>query len=309
MRALSDLAGAYPDLDDEARLPAARADWITAATDEAKRQAEAGPPASLPPVTVEAGGVTYALYGVIHGIVGGESRAYRDFVRDGVAALDRPVMENGIRHLYPNDAVEEIPDFAVLGIVGALWMGLLVAIQYPLLLWELARELLRKDSPDAAFELESGVSYHGLDHEIRRALGPDGELPSGLTVDMEMSRWDNSTVRARLADPSALAPRSLYMAGYAVGCAGRRGTEQLSLVIGDRHTSEIALFLMDPTWAKHPLFQRGRRFGAKPDGARRARFAAAKIGHLLLMTLPFTAILVPALILFQWWRYQSAPPL
>jgi len=309
MRALSDLAGAYPNLDDKARLAAARGAWVTAATDEAKRQAEAGPPTSLPPVTVEAGGVTYALYGVIHGIVGGESKAYRDFVRDGVAALERPVMENGIRHLYPNDAVEEIPDFAVLGIVGALWMGLLVAIQYPLLLWELARELLRKESPDAAFELESGVLYHGLDHEVRRALGPDGELPSGLSIDLEMRRWDASTVKARLADPSALVPRSLYMAGYAAGSASRRDAERLSLVIGDRHTSEIAVFLTDPEWSRHPLFQRGRRFGALPDGRRRARFAAVKIGHLLLMTLPFTAILIPTLMLFQWWRYQSMPPL
>lgn len=295
------------DADSREGLERARADWIASAIAEAERQAAAGPPAALEPVEVTAGGVSYAIYGVIHGYIGGESRAYRDFVRAGVKALDYPVMENGIRRLYSNPRVEEIPDFAVLGVAGSLWMGVLFGLQYPLLVFELLRELLRKDSPDAAFELSSGVLYHAVDPEVRRALGPDGDLPSRLSIAQELGRWDRNSLTARLTDPAALAPRSLYMAGYAVGAARRRGADRLALVVGDRHTAEIVRFLEDERWASHPLYLRGLRFGALPDGRRRLRFAGAKVGHLLLACLPFTAVIVPLFIYIRLWMLPPYP--
>ncbi len=282
-------------------LERVRADWIAAARAEAERQARAGAPEALRPLELSAGGVDYAIYGVIHGYVGGESRAYRDFVRAGVRDLEYPVMENGIRRLYANPRIEEIPDFAVLGVAGSLWMGVLFGLQYPLLVYELLRELLRRESPDAASELSGGVLYHAVDPELRRALGPDGDLPSGLSIAEELGRWDRGSLRARLVDPAALVPRSLYMAGYAAGAARRRGSDRLNLVVGDRHTAEIARFLGDGRWAEHPLYRRGWRFASLPRGRRRLRFAAAKVGHLLLACLPFTAVIIPLFIALRLW--------
>jgi hypothetical protein len=295
------LAGHYPGLEGKALEAKALEDWREVGQAEARRQAEAGPPAALAPLSVTVDGVRFDIYGVIHGMLGGETLAYRDFVRAGIEPLEAPAMENGLRLIYPNDAPEEMPDYVVLGFVGALWGGALFALQLPLLFWELGREWLRKESPDEASELAGGVLYHAVDPDVRRALGPDGDLPTGLTLAFEMGRWDASSVRARLVDPVALAPRSLFMAGYAVGCAARRGASALPLVVGDRHTAEIARFLEDGRWHSHPLFLRGRAVASRADLPRRWGARAAKVVHLSTMSLPGVAVYTPLLAMFFSW--------
>ena len=57
-------------------------------SDDAASSAQ--PPGRLEPVVAVRGGTTFRIFGVIHGIVGGDDRAYMRFVADGL---------DGARHL------------------------------------------------------------------------------------------------------------------------------------------------------------------------------------------------------------------
>ena len=279
-----------------------RREWNAVAMAEAHRTL-ADPPARLEPLEVERDGVTYAIYGVIHGLVGGHDRDYKELVNAALRELPHTVFEDGFGWFYPSQSAETIPDQTVAGFLGAVRIGLYVGIEFPLMLLELVAELLKLKLPFGGAEgdlLDYDARFHTLDPEVRRGVEPDPPLPSRVQIDLELQDWDAHGWLAGWKEPGAIVPRSMFMAGYAVGVSERRGVSRVDLVIGDLHTMEVVRFLEDPRWAEHPVFAAGRRLALRSAVSREVRRLAAKARHLGVAGLVGCLILVPALVFVLW---------
>ncbi len=291
----SDLAGLldryrarHGSLSDRALLALLRTDWQRLA-DEAARSAQ--PPTRFEPVVVERSGRTFRIFGVIHGIVGGDDRSYMRFVAAGLDAKAHLLVENGIGYYYRQPRNEWIPDFVVLGFARSAWLGFTTAFKAPLVFWDLALELSRRIRAPA----EHGVfdpAYHGMDPELRRGL--DGALPARLEIPLALERFASNRPRQIADDPVACAPRSLFMAGYAVGACERDDLSTVDLLVGDLHTTEIAWFLTHPEYDAHPIFLRGVAFAQLSPSRRRIRFAVAKVTHLGAAVVGIAPVVGPA---------------
>jgi len=101
-------------------------------------------------------------------------------------------------------------------------------------------------------------------------------------------------------DPVACVPRSLFMAGYAVGVAERDRVSTVDLLVGDLHTTEIAWFLTHPEHDGHALFRRGHAFAKLAPARRRLRFSVAKLLHLGGAVLGIAPVAAPLVALASW---------
>jgi hypothetical protein len=280
-------------------LAKARKEWFGHAVAAAKEASVA--PECLEPLSRERGGVRYDVYGVFHGIMGGNDRDYKAFVNKAVGELDFVVFENGLNHFYPHRAGAVIPDFMVLGVIGSLAIGLKVGVYFPMLLLEAFGELFKTRLTSAEDPLLSyDLRYHGLDPELRRGLDEDPSFPSLLQIDLELSAWKRSRVKALIADNVAIVPRSMFMAGFAVGLAEARGDRRVSLVVGDLHTMEILRFLED-TELDHPVFIEGMQVGRRRGVFASLLFYWAKVIHLGCAGLAGSLVLSVVLVPLIWW--------
>ena len=285
-----------PSASDRQLLEELRRDW-QALADGAASSARA--PSRFEPVAVERAGTTFRIFGVIHGIVGGDDRAYMRFVAAGLDGAEHLLVENGIGYYYRHPRNEWIPDFVVLGLLRSAWLGFTTAWKAPLVFWDLAMELLRRRRRSP----EQGVfdpAYHGMDPELRRGLDAEAALPARLEVPFALDRFDSRGVRAVVDDPVACVPRSLFMAGYAVGVAERDALSTVDLLVGDLHTTEIAWFLTHRDHDQHAIFRRGSAFAKLGPTQRRIRFAFAKLAHLGAAVVGVTPVALPAVALVSW---------
>ena len=290
--------------DRRAFLLRAQQDWHRVALAEAKRL-DPPAPLELDAVTVEPLGKRVSVHGVIHGMVGGDDPAYKQFVDARLRKLSHTAFENGLSWFYPAARKAVIPDFAVLGVLGSIALGLQVGFLFPRLVWETLRELLKlgrgRDGAGGEELVEYSPRYHGLDPELRRGIEPDPPLPARLQIEYEMGEWDRRGALAALRDPFAIVPRSLYMAGFALGWAEGPGSGAADLVVGDLHTMEVVRFLEQvERWEAHPLFAAGRRFARLSPLRRELTRAALKAVHLAFAALSGAAILIPALLGLLW---------
>jgi hypothetical protein len=274
----------------------AQQEWYELATEAAKEVTE--PPERFCPVSCERDGVTFQIYGMFHGLIGGDDKEYKDFVSKPIKGFDYVIFENGLNYFYSYKDGTIIPDFMVLGVLGSISLGLNVGVHFPFLMWDMVREVLKLKSNRGA---EDGFLYdkrfHKVDPETRRGLEPDPPLPSRLQIDYEMGRWNRSGSLGRMLDPFSIVPRSMFMAGFAVGHAKLRGMTEVPLFVGDLHTMEIVRFLEEEA-LDHPLFKAGQRFGEKQGISRALTFYFAKIIHLLFAGLAGTAVIGPFILLF-----------
>lgn len=288
----------------EALLLRAQQDWHRASLAEAKRL-DPPAPASFEPLLVRPHGLEVRVYGTIHGMLGGDDPAYKEFVDARLRGLSGAAFENGLTWFYPAAQAVTIPDFQVLGVAGSLGLGLWVGVLFPRLVWDAIREALKLGRGRAGEGgqdlLEFSPRYHALDPDLRRGIDPDPPLPVRLQIEYEMGEWDRKRgLLAFLRDPFSIVPRSLFMAGFALGWAeqGQRGAD---LVVGDLHALEVVRFLEDPArWEQHPLFRRGRRFARLPAGRRAVELALTKTGHLLLAAVTGCVLLLPVLFGLMW---------
>ena len=280
---------------DRQLLAQLRSDWQKLADGAAS---SAAAPSRLEPIVVERGQTTFRIFGVIHGIVGGDDRAYMRFVASGLDGAAHLLVENGIGYYYRQPKNEWIPDFVVLGLARSAWLGFTTAWKAPLVFWDLAMELVRRRTATqhGAFD----PAYHGLDPEVRRGLDVEAALPARLEVPLALERFDSHTARAVVDDPVACVPRSLFMAGYAVGVAERDSLSTVDLLVGDLHTTEIAWFLTHREHDEHAMFRWGVAFARLPKGARGIRFAMQKAAHLGAAVLGTLPIIAPAVALAMW---------
>jgi hypothetical protein len=284
-----------PSSSDRQLLAQLRSDWQKLADDAAS---SAHQPGRFEPVVAVRSGTTFRIFGVIHGIVGGDDRAYMRFVADGLDGRAHVLVENGIGYYYRQPKNEWIPDFVVLGLARSAWLGFTTAWKAPLVFWDLAMELLRRRTTthDGAFD----PAYHGVDPEVRRGLDVEAALPAALEVPFALERFDARTVRAVVDDPVACVPRSLFMAGYAVGVAERDALSTVDLLVGDLHTTEIAWFLTHSEHDEHAVFRRGYAFAQLGPNARRIRFAVSKLAHLGGAVLGIAPVAAPLVALASW---------
>ena len=289
----------------EALLLRAQQDWHRASLAEAKRL-DPPAPASFEPLLVRPHGLEVRVYGVIHGMLGGDDPAYKEFVDARLRGLSGAAFENGLTWFYPAEQAVTIPDFQVLGVAGSLGLGLWVGVLFPRLVWDAIREGLklgRGRAGEAGQDLlEFSPRYHALDPDLRRGIDPDPPLPVRLQIEYEMGEWDRKRgLMAFLRDPFSIVPRSLFMAGFALGWAEGQGKQAADLVVGDLHALEVVRFLEDPArWEQHPLFRRGRRFARLPAGRRALELALTKTVHLLLAAVTGCLLLLPVLFGLMW---------
>jgi hypothetical protein len=301
-QSLAELDAAYRQRsfsgDEKALLKQARADFFEGVKQKAEAVVEA-PPAFIPEsATLDA--VRYDVYGVIHGILGGDDRSYLEFVSKPIREAASVLFENGLHYFYPSQAHRVIPDFVVLGLAGSLSMGFYVGWSFPFHLWDMVKESFksrRKRDADEGFLYDT--RYYSLDMETRRGLETHPPLPAAIEADWELKRWKRSPFFARLKDPFSLVPRSLFMAGFAVGDAKAHQRDHVSMVLGDLHTAEVIHFLKNPP-REHPLFKKGARWGAQSGIGAKLHFAGAKLLHLTLAGLGGSCILLPAIFLILW---------
>lgn len=291
----------HQDLSDTELFAKAQAEWQELAL--AKASAVDSKPERFEPIVVERDGLRYEIYGLIHGLVGGDDKEYKSFVSQAIGKHDYLLFENGLNYFYAHKDSSTIPDFIVLGVSGSLGLGFQVGFSFIPLLYELLREIVKqlfaKPSEKSGDPLEFydyDTRYHSLDPETRRGLCEDPPLPSRLQIELEMAAWDQGGLFSRLWNPFLIVPRSMYMAGYAVGHAKTKGLSTVPIVVGDLHATEIQRFLEDAS-LDHAVFQSGQRFGEKQGFGRSLSFAAAKLGHLLLAGLAGTIIIFTGLFI------------
>ena len=90
-----------------------------------------------------------------------------------------------------------VPDFAVMFPLGSIRLGFWVGLRFPLLLWELIRDVLKVGRSRTLREPYTlSPLYHSLPIEARRGVEPDPPLPTKLMVDYELSAWDQHPATA-----------------------------------------------------------------------------------------------------------------
>ncbi|MGE0708298.1 MAG: hypothetical protein AB7N76_18485 [Planctomycetota bacterium] len=279
--------------DREAVLQRAREDWHRLAVARAEELQPANP-ARFEPDRATRGGVEFRVYGICHGILGGNDEGYKEFVDAALRDLDLVAFENAL-YFYPAKRRVMIPDFLPVGAVGSLRLGIYVGTGFPLLFLELLGDLFKRGSgPDELAGYDYSPRYHALPVETRRGLEEDPPLPSHLQVEYEMTAWDAGPNAVRWRDPTVIVPRSMFMAGFAVGYARSRKLSALDMVVGDLHTGEVLHFLRDEA-LDHPLFRAGQAWGERSDSSRFLGTILGKVEHLGISGVVGSSILVALL--------------
>lgn len=246
-RELSDLGPEF------SRVQSVLAAWTELCRAELDRQAEtilATKPKCLDCVEVETEGVTFRLYGVVHGWTGGPSQEYRDLVEDTLETEATILFEKMLGYFYMQKDDLQIPDFWVLGAWGQMILGLRAMATLPLFVImsgrDVLRELLTKKEPPIQHisQVFDSVRYHNIDPELRRGLGDS--LPTRLQIEYELSRWPKLQRYLDLDLLVAVVPRSGYIAEFARRYARQNKLTKITVVVGDRHLTEVEHFLTHP---------------------------------------------------------------
>ena len=266
---------------DEEVLKRATSDWCRLALERANEISE--DPERFEPERASIDDIEIRVFGVCHGMLGGNDSDYKEFTDEALSKLERTLFENGLGIYYPAKESIWIPDFVVLGAGGSLAMGIVVGVWFWVLMRELVQDLLKIGGRDqgelAAYDFSR--RYHAVPMETRRGLDleQDAPLPSHLHIELELTELEANGALASFHNPFMIAPRSMFMAAFAVGYARSRGLTEVDLVVGDLHTAEIVHFLRTPP-RDHYVWKWGLEWGEKSNAARRFGMTWAKVKHL-----------------------------
>ena len=226
-------------------------------------------PSRLDEIRVETSDQVFLLNGVIHGIIGGGTAAYRDLIRTTLRESQEPLLfEAGFNHLYGESEMDwvNIPDFSVLGFVDSCKKGLDAGLRLPLLLAEVILETFSMMKED--------IPYHLLDQEYRRGI--DGLLPTRLEIE-----WDRRKAKPLLTfeDYPNLVRRSAFMAAFAEAWCRKNTRENCRIVVGDAHLTEVAHFLQHPNDVPADLRDLADRFTSENPSVQYRLYRARNIFH------------------------------
>ncbi|MBU1109954.1 MAG: hypothetical protein KKB51_24950 [Candidatus Riflebacteria bacterium] len=229
----------YRDLDLEPMVGQLRIRWQKLCQESiqpASASSEEEIPSKLDEIRIEKDGRIFVLNGVIHGLIGGGTSAYRDLIRNTLRDSTEPLLfEAGFNHMYGEKGMNyvSIPDFAVLGFADTCKKGLDAGRILPLLLKDLFLELFSLMQEDAP--------YHLLEQEQRRGLC--GVLPTRIEIE-----WDRVKPKRFFSfeDYPNIVRRSAFMSAFAEAWCQKNNQSGCRLVMGDFHLTESAYFLQHP---------------------------------------------------------------
>ncbi|MCK4865199.1 MAG: hypothetical protein KAT06_07190 [Gammaproteobacteria bacterium] len=230
------------------------------------QQSDNLPPNSLDYLEFDFKGVTFRCFGILHGITGGLNRDYREFIKQSIKAIDGvKLAEKGMKQLYRNCGIEaELEDWAVLRPIDSFVMGFQLLAD-PRSLWMITIDALReKFRKHDAFitnkrtnisDLGESSYFHYLDEQERREIA--GFLPSQQAISNDlksMTHWYSAIIpksrhkkidhpqwrRLLLLERVMHIPcRSIHMLHYALSYAQTHSHQQINLLIGETHNTDM----------------------------------------------------------------------
>jgi hypothetical protein len=277
------------------------------------------PPPELDFIEFTFQGVTFRVFGVLHGVTGGMNREYRQFVRRHIRAAPVPKLgEKGMKVLYRGCGVEqEMEDWLVLRASDCFFMGLQLVLDprcLRMITLDALGEMLRLRDPFVAHQrrcvsdLGESPYFHYLNPDERRGLigfPPPLEglqrdlgllsrpwasfLPRRAPSKVQNAKWRRILLLSRFMH---IPCRSLHMLHFAAAYAKRRGLSMVSLFVGETHNTDMLAFaaegdgiaqLLSPGERRFfdIIVRRAERFGGDPSFCVRGQLALLKLRYVL----------------------------
>ena len=296
------------------------------------------PPESLDYLEFKYQGITFRCFGILHGITGGLSREYSEFVKKSIRTTEGiKLAEKGMKQLYPNCGIdEEMEDWLVLRKIDCLVMGFQLLAD-PRCLWMITidaiRERLCEHDPFIAnkrqniTDLGESPYFHYLDEYQRREL--IGFLPSQQAIENDlksMTHWYGAILpktrhikidhpqwhRILLLERIMHIPcRSIHMLHYALGYAKQHNHKLVNIFVGETHNTDMyylannlpelssALNNRQKQVLKN-IIRRAIKFGKRNSLKVSLQLISKKIGYLLFLLIGATLPLSIYVITFMW---------
>lgn len=218
------------------------------------------PPETLDAMTFDHRGVRVHAYGVLHGIGGGATGAYRDFVRRSVAVAPGLVFgEMEFGRFYGPGIKIETDDHLAIPLADAVRMGF--RCSRPLYLLGMALAVVREFRSISRFghggtrrlaDLPGTPHVHRLHPLERRRIRNIPPPDEALRVNLERRRGVRvpgprfrhpDLLWFEGAEPYANIPlRSVHMLEFSVETALLLGRDEISIFVGDTHQTDIAWY-------------------------------------------------------------------
>ena len=281
------------------------------------------PPQALDYLEFIFNGVTFRAYGILHGITGGLNREYRDFIKSSISNIEgAKLAEKGMKQLYRGCGItDELEDWMVLRPIDSFIMGFQL-IADPRCLWMITidaiREQLRKRDAFITNErknisdLGESPYFHYLDEEERREIA--GFLPSeqAITNDLKsMTHWYSAIIpkkrhvkidhpqwkRLLLLERIMHIPcRSIHMLHYASAYAKRHGHQQINLMVGETHNTDMKYFAENmnefenalntkQTTTMNKIIKRAKHYGESSTWRSKLSLISKKTNYLIMLLL------------------------
>lgn len=222
------------------------------------------PPALLDGLSFDYCGVTFMVYGVLHGITGGMNAAYSDMlIRTVNGAEGLLFAKKSLFSFFPGSrSTVSLCDWAVLSVWDALGLGLrltLLLSSWRVALADSVLERLQKRDPflktGQLKDLGGSPYFHTYDPWDRRKLVGFPDPGEGLRHDLTLLARPWKELLPRM--PNTLSPawnrilrlvqrhghipaRSLHMLHFAATYAKETGHRQVSVFVGETHNTDMA---------------------------------------------------------------------
>lgn len=213
-------------------------------------------------------GVTFQVYGTLHGVSGGLNAEYRHFVTDSIQSIksttDPKILilsEKGMTAMYSKAPIDaELDDWLVLRPRDAFVLGLqmiLDPLSLRVLTLDLLVELLQRSdrfNQTRQFKDLAGSPYtHALSPQRRRFLAGFPSPMEGFQIDLERLSGDRTILprpRKNIPHPCwarllrmervmHIPVRSWHMLNFAVQFAQSKGINKIALLVGETHNSDM----------------------------------------------------------------------
>ena len=208
-------------------------------------------------------GVTFRVRGVLHGVTGGASREYIDFVKRSIqASTGFVMMEKNMSVMYGTLGAKELDDWLVLRFRDVLVLSCKFYF-FPRnlfgLAWKTVIERLRRHDPfikggQQDFALIGGSPvFHYLDPYERRGIAGFPEPLKGLRRHLSLRAGEADTGVDKAFIPNgewmflnsverqvSIPTRSLHMLIFAWSYAEKNGLKDIDLFVGETHNTDVA---------------------------------------------------------------------
>jgi hypothetical protein len=215
-------------------------------------------------ITFDFRGVTFRVRGVLHGVTGGASRDYIDFVKRSIKASTGFVMvEKNMSVMYGTPNAKELDDWLVLRFRDVLVLSCkfyFIPRNLIGLVWKSVIERLRRQDPfikggqkDSTL-IGGSPLFHHLDPMERRAIAGFPLPLKGLRRHLSLRAGEPDTGLDKAIVPHgewtflnsveqqvSIPIRSLHMLFFAWSYAVEQGHKEVDLFIGETHNTDVAV--------------------------------------------------------------------